>query len=87
MANLPSFHVLDDGHTVAVHPDVVQQLEQDNLDVRTTFQGLLTVDARLFEDNGPIGDEYCWMHSPGGWSCSECRAVLASESVERKEFQ
>jgi hypothetical protein len=72
MADLPSFHLLNDGHTVAVHSDVVQQLEQDGLNVQETFQGLLTVNAELFEGNGPINDEYCWMHDPGGWSCSDC---------------
>lgn len=27
----------------------------------------------LAEEDGPIGDEYCWEHSPGGWTCWECR--------------
>lgn len=22
---------------------------------------------------GPINDEYCWMHTPGGWTCVVCR--------------
>ncbi len=73
MAGLPSFHLLDDGHTVAVHSDVVQQLEQDGLNVEATFQGLLTVAVGLFEGDGPINEEYCWMHNPGGWCCPECR--------------
>lgn len=24
-------------------------------------------------DDDFINDEYCWMHTPGGWSCPECR--------------
>jgi hypothetical protein len=33
----------------------------------------------------PIGDEYCWMHSPGGWTCRECRVAGEEDDMERQE--
>jgi hypothetical protein len=43
---------------------------------RDTLIGLSTTSTEVIEgDGGAIGDEYCWMHSPGGWCCSECRGA------------
>ncbi len=30
-----------------------------------------------------IHDEYCWVHTPGGWTCAECRTALAKEDREK----
>lgn len=29
---------------------------------------------RILSDTSdiPIGNEYCWMHQPGGWCCPTC---------------
>ena len=37
----------------------------------------LWADGRYLEDllaqEGPVNDEYCWGHYPGGWTCPLCR--------------
>ncbi len=36
---------------------------------------------RYFEEGNElwllgINDEYCWMHTPGGWTCVPCRCAV-----------
>ena len=40
------------------------------LDVRETVRRAYEVDNERWQD---INDEYCWMHTPGGWTCIPCR--------------
>jgi hypothetical protein len=44
---------------------------------RYTLRLFLLADGRYLEDllaqDGPINDEYCWGHYPGGWTCPLCR--------------
>jgi hypothetical protein len=44
--------------------------------IHAALVGWFTVDTRLLQADGPIGEEYCWMHDPGGWCCPECRNSL-----------
>ena len=37
----------------------------------------LVANGRYLEDmlahDGPVNNEYCWVHYPGGWTCPLCR--------------
>ncbi len=55
---------------------VIEQLEDDGINADETLAGLFSVEKDLFDSQGTINDEYCWMHRPGGWCCKECRVLV-----------
>jgi hypothetical protein len=39
------------------------------------FESISAYLEAVILQSGPIQDEYCWMHSPGGWCCEQCAAT------------
>jgi rubredoxin len=61
--------------------EVLTSEEQGNLDAFWSVHGRYQRD--LLRQVGPVREEYCWMHYPGGWVCPECEVADAvARSVE-----
>ncbi len=55
----------------AQHP-LIADIEREGLHPAETLTGIFTLGPEGFGAPGPIGNDYCWMHTPGGWTCEIC---------------
>src|SRR5258708_35776242 len=56
----------------ALEAAILTQLLDVRETVRAAYEGSEDNELWLFG----INDEYCWMHTPGGWTCVLCRYAV-----------